>query len=139
MDDIFDTILKLYGKPGIDTSYPPKLIRNKATGEVRRAIVSQTLRGRRSVGSSRAAHEREGRLWQSSGKSEQGRCVSSSNLKPLQAGQIVQSAFHYKTALCPLWFVRLIIDADWLLGFCAIMRPIAFSRRLIQAPWIIYI
>jgi hypothetical protein len=36
MDDIFDTILKLYGKPGIDTSYLPKLIRNKATGEVRR-------------------------------------------------------------------------------------------------------
>jgi hypothetical protein len=36
MADIFDTILKLYGKPGIDTSYLPKLIRNKATGEVRR-------------------------------------------------------------------------------------------------------
>jgi hypothetical protein len=36
MDDIFDTILKLYGKPGIDGSYLPKLIRNKATGEVRR-------------------------------------------------------------------------------------------------------
>jgi hypothetical protein len=34
MDDIFDTILKLYGKPGIDGSYLPKLIRNKATGEV---------------------------------------------------------------------------------------------------------
>jgi hypothetical protein len=32
MDDIFDTILKLYGKPGIETSYLPKLIRNKATG-----------------------------------------------------------------------------------------------------------
>jgi hypothetical protein len=37
MDDIFDTILKLYGKPGIDGSYLPKLIRNKATGEVWRA------------------------------------------------------------------------------------------------------
>jgi hypothetical protein len=36
MDDIFDTILKLYGAPGIDMSYLPKLIRNKATGEVRR-------------------------------------------------------------------------------------------------------
>ncbi|MEA2259999.1 MAG: hypothetical protein QOJ51_2824 [Acidobacteriaceae bacterium] len=35
MDEIFDTILKLYGKPGIDASYLPKLIRNKATGEVR--------------------------------------------------------------------------------------------------------
>jgi hypothetical protein len=29
MDDIFDTILKLYGEPGIDMSYLPKLIRNK--------------------------------------------------------------------------------------------------------------
>jgi hypothetical protein len=36
MDEILETILKLYGKPGIDTSYVPKLIRNKATGEVRR-------------------------------------------------------------------------------------------------------
>ena len=36
MDEIFETILKLYGKPGIDASYLPKLIRNKATGEVRR-------------------------------------------------------------------------------------------------------
>jgi hypothetical protein len=36
MDDIFDTILKLHGKPGIDASYLPKLIRNKVTGEVRR-------------------------------------------------------------------------------------------------------
>jgi hypothetical protein len=35
MDDIFDTILKLHGKPGIDASYLPKLIRNKATGEIR--------------------------------------------------------------------------------------------------------
>jgi hypothetical protein len=35
MDDIFDTILKHYGKPGVDTSYLPKLFRNKATGEVR--------------------------------------------------------------------------------------------------------
>jgi hypothetical protein len=36
MDDIFETILKLYGEPGIDVSYLPKLIRNKSTGEVRR-------------------------------------------------------------------------------------------------------
>jgi hypothetical protein len=36
MNEILDTILKLYGKPGIDTSYLPKLIRNNATGEVRR-------------------------------------------------------------------------------------------------------
>jgi hypothetical protein len=36
MDDIFDAILKLYGKHGIDAPYLPKLIRNKATGEVRR-------------------------------------------------------------------------------------------------------
>lgn len=46
MDEILETILKLYGKPGIDTSYLPKLIRNhsaraartakKVTGEVRR-------------------------------------------------------------------------------------------------------
>ena len=36
MDDIFDTTLKLYGKPAIDGSYLPKLIHNKATGEVRR-------------------------------------------------------------------------------------------------------
>jgi hypothetical protein len=35
MDDIFDTILKLHGKPGIDASYLPKLIRNKVTREVR--------------------------------------------------------------------------------------------------------
>jgi hypothetical protein len=35
MDDIFDTILKLYGQAGIDASYLPKLIRNKAW-EVRR-------------------------------------------------------------------------------------------------------
>jgi hypothetical protein len=35
MDEILETILKLYGKPGIDRSYLPKLIRNKATGEVR--------------------------------------------------------------------------------------------------------
>jgi len=36
MDEIFETILKLYGKPGIDSSYLPKLIRNKATGEIRK-------------------------------------------------------------------------------------------------------
>jgi hypothetical protein len=30
MDEIFETILKLYGKPGIDTSYLPELIRNQA-------------------------------------------------------------------------------------------------------------
>jgi hypothetical protein len=36
LDEILETILKLYGKPGIDASYLPKLIRNKATGEVRR-------------------------------------------------------------------------------------------------------
>jgi hypothetical protein len=36
MDDIFDTILRLHGKPSIDTSYLAKLIRNKATGQVRR-------------------------------------------------------------------------------------------------------
>jgi hypothetical protein len=36
MDEILETILKLYGKPGIDTSYLPKLVRNKANGEVRR-------------------------------------------------------------------------------------------------------
>ena len=36
MDEILEMILKLYGKPGIDTSYLPKLIRNKATGKVRR-------------------------------------------------------------------------------------------------------
>jgi hypothetical protein len=36
MDDIFDTILKLYGKPGIYGSYLPKLIRNKATVEIHR-------------------------------------------------------------------------------------------------------
>ena len=35
MDEILETILKLYGKPGIDASYLPKLIRNKATGEIR--------------------------------------------------------------------------------------------------------
>jgi len=29
MDEIFDTILELYRKPGIETSYLPKLIRNK--------------------------------------------------------------------------------------------------------------
>jgi hypothetical protein len=36
MDDIFDAILSLHGKPGIDASYLPKLIRNRATGVVRR-------------------------------------------------------------------------------------------------------
>jgi hypothetical protein len=36
MDEILETILKLYGKPGIDSSYLPKLIRNKPTGELRR-------------------------------------------------------------------------------------------------------
>jgi hypothetical protein len=36
MDDIFDTIMKFYGEPSIDSSYLPKLIRNKATGEIRR-------------------------------------------------------------------------------------------------------
>jgi hypothetical protein len=36
MNEILETILKLYGKPGMDASYLPKLIRNKATGEVRR-------------------------------------------------------------------------------------------------------
>jgi hypothetical protein len=35
MDEIFDTILRLHGKPGINASYLPKLVRNKATGEVR--------------------------------------------------------------------------------------------------------
>jgi len=35
MDEIFETILRLYGKPGIDASYLLKLIRNKAAGEVR--------------------------------------------------------------------------------------------------------
>jgi hypothetical protein len=35
MNEILETILKLYGKPGIDRSYLPKLICNKATGEVR--------------------------------------------------------------------------------------------------------
>ena len=35
MDEILETILKLYGKPGVDASYLPKVIRNKATGEVR--------------------------------------------------------------------------------------------------------
>jgi hypothetical protein len=34
MDEILETILKLHGQPGIDASYLPKLIRNKATGEV---------------------------------------------------------------------------------------------------------
>ena len=36
MDEILETILKLYGKPGIDGSYLPELFRNKATREVRR-------------------------------------------------------------------------------------------------------
>ena len=36
MDEIFETILKLYEKPGIDKSYLPRLVRNKANGEVRR-------------------------------------------------------------------------------------------------------
>jgi hypothetical protein len=36
MDEILETILKLYGKPRVDTSYLPKLIRNKVTGDVRR-------------------------------------------------------------------------------------------------------
>jgi hypothetical protein len=36
MDEILETILTLYGNPDIDRSYLPKLIRNKATGEVRR-------------------------------------------------------------------------------------------------------
>ena len=57
MDDIFDTILKLYGKPGIDGSYLPKLIRNKAPARFVEAMVSQTRRWRRSVGSSMAANE----------------------------------------------------------------------------------
>jgi hypothetical protein len=35
MDEIFETILRLHGKPGIDRSYLPNLTRNKATGEVR--------------------------------------------------------------------------------------------------------
>ena len=57
MDDIFDTILKLYGKPGIDSSYLPKLIRNKATGRYVEAIASRILRWRRCAGSLRSANE----------------------------------------------------------------------------------
>jgi hypothetical protein len=34
-EDIFDTILRLYGQPGIDKSFLPNLKQNPATGEVR--------------------------------------------------------------------------------------------------------
>jgi hypothetical protein len=63
MDEIFETILRLYGKPGIDASYLPKLIRNKATGEVRIGYGEPDSSLKEvcwQFGSSRAENERDG-------------------------------------------------------------------------------
>jgi len=36
-EDIFDTILRLHGQPGIDKSFLPNIKRNRATGETRQS------------------------------------------------------------------------------------------------------
>jgi hypothetical protein len=36
-EDIFGTIWRLYGQPGIDKSFLPNIKRNRATGETRRS------------------------------------------------------------------------------------------------------